>query len=188
MYFLLAWICFHQNKLQPAAFHPAAQCWSLEGDAVWMWSWWTADVLSFLLSPSVHTHMLQPWQEKMELFLLWNRCFPPTLCFPLTLSPTPWEGRCCSLCSVNNPNFIQEENTNPSLRVQFLQVQSIFSTLSLTLHVGQYTRCKHYIHTLNFWIRTSDLGGNHFWAHSCLVVTKSHSFLGGIQSHHLRCI
>lgn len=30
---------FSPDKLQPAVFHPAAQGWSLEGDAVWMWSW-----------------------------------------------------------------------------------------------------------------------------------------------------
>lgn len=64
----------------------------------------------------------------------------------------------------------------------YISMQSIFSTLSLVSHVHWYTQYKHYRHSLNFVTGTSDLGHNHFWAHSCLVMTKSHSFLGGIQS------
>lgn len=116
MYFLLAWICFHQNKLQPAAFYPAAECWSLEGDVFWMWSWWKADVLSLLLSLSIHTHALAPAGKDGVV----NSLLPIYLLLPLTPSPTPWQLRCCSLCSANNADFIQEENTSPFLNVQAL--------------------------------------------------------------------
>lgn len=179
MYFLLAWICFPQNKLQPAAFYPAAKCWSLEGDVLWMWSWWKADVLSFLLSLSIHTHMPETQQEKMDCEI--TASHPPSAShFP----SHPHLGRsgavpCAQLTMLIS--FRRKTHLLSSGSNFYISVQSIFCTLSLTLHVGRYTQYKHYILILKFLIRTSDLGGSHFWAHRCLVMTKSHSFLGGMQ-------
>lgn len=136
MDFLLSWMCFHQNKLHAAAFHPAAECWSLEGDALWMWSWWNADVLSFLLSfwasLSTHTHLSpgrKGWSCEITAAHLPSASHLPS-------HPTPWQVRCCPLCSINNVNFIQEENTSPFLSAQFLH----FYTKHLQ-HIEPYITC-----------------------------------------------
>lgn len=146
MYFLLAWICFHQNELQPAAFHPVAKCWSLEGDdALWMWSWWNADILSFLLSFSIHTQTcLSPGRKGWSCEITASHLHSAP-----RLPSHPHLGRsgavpCAQLTMLIS--FRMKTHLLCSESNFHISVQSTLSILSLILHVGWNPQYKHYTH------------------------------------------